>query len=62
MARFVPNSVASGTTATQFDCVEQSPQPSQTASLIVTRMVSLPPMLVRLRLRRRRSSAAQVWS
>jgi hypothetical protein len=41
----------------QFDCTEQSPQPSQTAGLISTRRAgsSISP-----RLRRRRFSAAQV--
>jgi hypothetical protein len=31
IARLRPNSVSSGSTDTQFDCTEQSPQPSQTA-------------------------------
>src|SRR6266481_3266773 len=59
IARLRPNSVSTGTTERQFDCVEQSPQPSQTASLMKTRLGGsgyLP------RLRRRRFSAAQVWS
>ena len=34
----VPSSVSSGTTATQFDFLPQSPQPSQTASLMNTRL------------------------
>src|ERR1700761_802468 len=37
MARLRPNSVSSGSTEMQFDCTEQSPQPSQTAGLIRTR-------------------------
>ena len=36
--RLRPNSVSSGCTATQFDCTEQSPQPSQTRSLMITRL------------------------
>ena len=38
MARLVPNSVSTGTTLRQFDWVEQSPQPSQTAWLMNTRL------------------------
>ena len=52
-------SVSSGTTATQFDCTEQSPQPSQTRSLMKRRRAgstSSPFFL------RRRFSAAQVCS
>ena len=59
MARLVPSSVSSGDTATQFDFTPQSPQPSHTAGLMNTRLSgsgNLP------RLRRRRFSAAQVWS
>ena len=43
----------------QFDCTPQSPQPSHTASLMNTRCVAFgySPFL-----RRRRFSAAQVWS
>src|SRR5262245_7258304 len=50
-----PNSVSTGRTLRQFDLTPQSPQPSQTAWLMNTRVggsVALP------RLRRRRSSAA----
>ena len=57
--RLRPNSVSTGATDTQFDLTPQSPQPSQTSSLITTRLAGsgyLP------RLRRRRFSAAQVWS
>jgi len=38
MARLLPNSVSTGTTLRQFDCVEQSPQPSHTAWLMYTRL------------------------
>ena len=55
--RFTPNSVATGSTATQFDCTEQSPQPSHTASLIITRTSG---SSTNPRLRSRRSSVAQV--
>ena len=57
--RLRPNSVSSGSTLRQLDCTLQSPQPSQTSSLITTRLggsTRLP------RLRRRRFSVAQVWS
>ena len=57
--RLRPYSVSSGCTATQFDWTEQSPQPSQTSSLMITRLSgsgNVP------RLRRRRFSEAQVWS
>src|SRR6266567_5455242 len=59
MVRLRPNSVSSGATETQFDLMPQSPQPSHTSSLMTTRLAGsgyLP------RLRRRRFSAAQVWS
>ena len=59
MVRLRPHSVSSGCTETQFDFTPQSPQPSQTSSLMMTRLSgsgNLP------RLRRRRFSAAQVWS
>ncbi len=59
MARLVPSSVSSGTTATQFDLTPQSPQPSHTAGLMNTRLSGSGN---RPRLRRRRFSAAQVWS
>ena len=54
-----PNSVSTGCTERQFDFWPQSPQPSQTRSLIQTRSAgsgALP------RLRLRRSSAAHSWS
>src|SRR4029077_15618658 len=59
MVRLRPHSVSSGCTETQFDFTPQSPQPSHTRSLITTRFSgsgNVP------RLRRRRFSAAQVWS
>src|SRR5262245_8323798 len=59
MARLVPSAVSSGTTATQFDFTPQSPQPSHTAGLMNTRLSGLGKVP---RLRRRRFSAAQVWS
>ena len=59
MRRLRPNSVSSGITDRQFDWMLQSPQPSQTSSLITTRL-SGASMVPRLRLRC--SSAAQVWS
>ena len=37
MARLRPNSVSSGSTDRQWDCSEQSPQPSHTRSLMSTR-------------------------
>ena len=57
MVRLRPISVSSGSTEMQFDCTEQSPQPSQTAGLIITRRAG---SSIRPRLRRRRFSAAQV--
>ncbi len=48
-----------GTMETQLDWTPQSPQPSHTASLIKTRRGG---SIIRPRLRRRRFSAAQVWS
>src|SRR5690606_28213341 len=57
ISRLRPNSVSTATTDMQLDLLLQSPQPSQTASLITTRLAgsgNLP------RLRRRRFSAAQV--
>ena len=57
--RLRPNSVASGSTETQLDFTEQSPQPSQTSGLMKTRWVALG---IEPRLRRRRFSVAQVWS
>ena len=59
ISRLRPYSVSLGSTATQFDFTPQSPQPSQTSELIAVRLAGsgiLP------RLRRRRFSAAQVWS
>ncbi len=38
MRRLRPNSVSTGCTDTQFDCTPQSPQPSQTSSLMITRL------------------------
>ena len=38
MRRLRPNSVSTGCTDTQFDCTPQSPQPSQTSSLMMTRL------------------------
>ena len=57
--RLRPNSVSSGCTETQFDLTPQSPQPSQTRSLMKTRLSGSGYWP---RLRRRRFSAAQVWS
>src|SRR5579872_4034506 len=54
IARLRPNSVSTGTTDKQFDWVEQSPQPSHTSSLMTTRRGGSG--------KRRRFSAAQVWS
>jgi hypothetical protein len=52
-----PSGVSFGTTLRQVDATEQSPQPSQTRSLIITswRAFGMVP-----RLRRRRFSVAQV--
>ena len=55
--RLRPNSVSTGCTATQFDCTEQSPQASQTRSLMMTRLSGSGNSP---RLRRRRFSDAQV--
>ena len=38
MARLRPNSVSTGTTERQLDFTLQSPQPSQTSSLMKTRV------------------------
>ena len=59
MRRLRPNSVSTGSTLRQLLCTEQSPQPSQTASLMTTRLAG---SAIRPRLRRRRFSVAQVWS
>ena len=59
ICRLRPNSVSTGCTATQFDCTEQSPQASQTRSLMMTRLSGSGNSP---RLRRRRFSDAQVWS
>ena len=59
MVRLRPNSVSSGSTDRQFDLTLQSPQPSQTASLISARSAGSG---YSPRLRRRRFSEAQVWS
>ncbi len=59
MVRLRPNSVSTGATDTQFDWMPQSPQPSQTSSLMTTRLGgsgNLPRFLLR------RFSAAHVWS
>ena len=37
MTRFLPNSVSSGSTERQFDLTLQSPQPSDTLSLMTAR-------------------------
>ena len=57
--RLRPNSVFSGSTETQLDFTEQSPQPSQTSGLIITRCGAA---CILPRLRRRRFSVAQTWS
>ena len=57
MRRFRPKLVSIGTTDRQLDFAEQSPQPSQTRSLIKTRRDGSGKVP---RLRRRRFSAAQV--
>ena len=59
ICRLRPNSVSTGMTERQLEVRPQSPQPSQTASLMKTRRsgsASVP------RLRRRRFSVAQSWS
>jgi len=59
IARLRPYSVSFGVTDTQKLLAPQSPQPSQTSELTITRFcgsTSLP------RFRRRRFSVAQVWS
>ena len=64
MRRLRPNSVSTGSTDTQELCTLQSPQPSQTASLITTRRAGSgnPGLPSTIFLRRRRFSVAQVWS
>lgn len=57
--RFRPKGVASGRTALQCDCSEQSPQPSQIRSWIST-TGSAAKRVPRLRMRR--FSVAQIWS
>ena len=57
--RLRPYSVSSGSTDTQLDFTPQSPQPSHTASLMNARFCGSGKAP---RLRRRRFSAAQVWS
>jgi hypothetical protein len=59
MRRFWPNGVATGSTAMQLETAEQSPQSSQTRSLMKTREVA---DAARPRFLRRRSSVAQGWS
>src|SRR5437588_11929966 len=56
MVRLRPHSVSSGCTETQFDFTPQSPQPSQTSSLLVTRLSGFGNYP---RLRRLRFSAAE---
>ncbi len=41
IARLRPNSVSTGITERQFDCTLQSPQPSQTSSLMKTRCLRI---------------------
>src|ERR1700726_1911842 len=55
--RLRPHSVSSGCTDTQFDFTPQSPQPSQTNSLMITRLSGSGNVW---RFLRRRFSAAQV--
>ncbi len=57
MVRLRPNSVSSGSTERQFDWTLQSPQPSQTISLMTTRRDGSGNSL---RFLRRRFSVAQV--
>ena len=59
MRRLRPSRVSSGCTETQFDATEQSPQPSHTRWLMNARFGG---SAMSPRLRRRRFSAAQVWS
>ena len=59
MARLRPQSVFSGTMDRQLLCTPQSPQPSHTAGLMKTRLGGSGSCPF---LRRRRFSAAQVWS
>ena len=54
-----PNSVSTGWTDRQLDATPQSPQPSQTRSLITMRIGG---SSTRPRLRSRRFSAAHCWS
>ena len=59
ISRLRPNSVSIGSTDTQLDLTPQSPQPSHTAGLMMVRLAG---STILPRLRRRRFSAAQVWS
>ena len=59
MRVFSPNSVSSGCTDRQLDFTPQSPQPSQTSSLMTMRVVRVG---IVPRLRWRRASLAQCWS
>ena len=59
MRRLRPSSVSTGCTDTQFDFTLQSPHPSHTCSLMNSRRGG---SIILPRLRRRRFSAAQVWS
>jgi len=54
-----PNSVSTGCTDRQFDFAPQSPQPSQTRSLMRIRSAG---SMASPRLRLRRSSVAHSWS
>jgi len=47
MVRLRPNAVSSGSIEMQFDCTEQSPQPSQTRGLISTRRAGAAPFFGR---------------
>ena len=59
MARLRPKPVSFGVIETQLLAVPQSPQPSHTSSLMKARRGGFGKVP---RLRRRRFSAAQVWS
>jgi len=59
MRRLRPSSVSTGSIEMQLLCTEQSPQPSHTCSLMTMRRSGSGNSP---RFRRRRASAAQVWS
>ena len=59
MRIFCPRSVATGVRLMQLDCFTQSPQPSQTSSWIIRRVVG---SAYFPRERLRRFSAAHSWS